>query len=77
MLVSYQPAFCVSGVFMMDGIGYDGWDETFEASAGSITGIGYVMEIMALCPSDGLQERLAVALGEMRGCLCAGSLGPS
>ena len=42
MLVSYQPAFGVSGVFMMDGIGYDGWDETFEASAGSITGIGYV-----------------------------------
>lgn len=25
---------------------------------------------MALCPSDGLQERLAVTLGEMRGCLC-------
>lgn len=32
---------------------------------------------MALAPSDGLQERLAVALGEMRGLSVWGSLGPS
>ena len=42
MLVSYKPAFGVSGVFMMDGIEHDGWEETFEAAAGSITDIGYV-----------------------------------
>ena len=42
MLVSYQPAFAVSVGFMVCGIGHDGWDVTFEAAAGSITGIGYV-----------------------------------
>ena len=44
MLVSYQPAFGVSGVFMMDGIEHDGWEEAFEAAAGSITGIGWMKE---------------------------------
>ena len=27
---------------MMGGIEHDGWEEAFEAAAGSITGIGYV-----------------------------------
>lgn len=40
MLVSYQPAFGVRVAFMIRGIGYDGWEEAFEAAAGSITGIG-------------------------------------
>ena len=42
MLVSFQPAFGVSVAFKVNSIGHDGWDETFEAAAGSITGIGYV-----------------------------------
>ena len=44
MLVSYQPAFCVSGVFMMGGIEHDGWEEAFEAAAGSITDIGWMKD---------------------------------
>ena len=42
MLVSYQPAFCVSGVFMMDGIEHDASACPFEVAAGSITGFGCV-----------------------------------
>ena len=69
MLVSYQPAFGVSGVFMMDGIEHDGWEETFEAAAGSITDIGWMKEesgLWGLKFSDGLQARLAVACVELR-----------
>lgn len=80
MLVSYQPAFGVSGVFMMDGIEHDGWEETFEAAAGSITDIGWMKEESGLwgfevlwwpsgasCGGFGGDERLSVW----------GSLGPS
>ena len=44
MLVSYQPAFGVRVVFMVCGIGHDDWDVTFEAAAGSITGIGWMKD---------------------------------
>lgn len=44
MLVSFQPAFGVSVAFKVNSIGHDGWDETFEAAAGSITDIGWMKD---------------------------------
>ena len=77
MLVSYQPAFCVSGVVMMDGIGHDASACPFEAAAGSITGIGWMKEesgLWGLKFSDGLQARLAVACVALRLPLCQGEI---
>ena len=75
MLVSYQPAFGVSGVFMMDGIEHDGWEEAFEAAAGSITGIGWMKEESGLWGFEVLWWPSEASCGGLRGAEASASSG--